>query len=158
MMEINDESVKASPNRIPWPPMIVVMTLIAGYALNSALPISAINPYLQSSTVRWIGSLLFLAGLALDLVTVLTMYRARTNILPHRAAGKLLTSGPYTLLLFGLSLRWANVWLLLLTAFATFAVDRLAIRREERHLQALFGGDFQRYAAQVSRWIGRRFQ
>jgi len=39
---------------------------------------------------------------------------------------------------------------------AAVLVDRLAIRREERHLAARFGPAFADYARRVPRWIGRR--
>ena len=39
---------------------------------------------------------------------------------------------------------------------AAFATDRLAIRREERHLTALFGPAWSAYADRVDRWFGRR--
>lgn len=41
---------------------------------------------------------------------------------------------------------------------AAFATDRLAIRREERHLAALFGAAWSAYVISVSRWFGRRMR
>jgi protein-S-isoprenylcysteine O-methyltransferase Ste14 len=93
------------------------------------------------------------------------MYRARTNILPHRAADKLLTSGVFaltrnpiylgnTLLLTGIALFTAAVWLIPATMIAAFAVDRLAIRREELHLAVRFGDAFQAYVQTTPRWLG----
>jgi protein-S-isoprenylcysteine O-methyltransferase Ste14 len=42
---------------------------------------------------------------------------------------------------------------LLLAMLAAFAVQKLAIEREERHLQTRFGETYLDYAARVRRWI-----
>jgi protein-S-isoprenylcysteine O-methyltransferase Ste14 len=47
-------------------------------------------------------------------------------------------------------------WLLLLGPLAPLATDRLVIRREERHLAARFGPDYEAYRRAVPRWIGLR--
>jgi protein-S-isoprenylcysteine O-methyltransferase Ste14 len=163
-MKTEQDAYKSKPNSIPWPPMILVGSLLASWFLNAALPLHVLNALLQNIIIHWLGNILFCVGLSLDSAAVITMYRARTNILPHRAANKLVDHGPFalsrnpiylgnTILMLGLALRWANVWLLMLAAVAVIAVDRLAIRREERHLAALFGEDFKRYAARVPRWV-----
>jgi len=45
------------------------------------------------------------------------------------------------------------VWFLLLAVLAAFAVQKLAIEREERHLPARFGKTYLDYAERVRRWI-----
>jgi protein-S-isoprenylcysteine O-methyltransferase Ste14 len=45
------------------------------------------------------------------------------------------------------------VWFLLLAILASFTVQKLAIEREERHLQARFGETYLDYARRVRRWI-----
>jgi protein-S-isoprenylcysteine O-methyltransferase Ste14 len=42
---------------------------------------------------------------------------------------------------------------LLLAILAAFAVQKLAIEREERHLQARFGNTYLDYARHVRQWI-----
>ena len=154
-----------APNRLPWPPMILIATVVAAWALNTVAPISFANTALNTTALYWFGTAVVGIALSLDVAAMLTMYRARTNILPHRAAGKLVTTGPFafsrnpiylgnTLVLMGLGLRWSNAWLLLLAIIPTFAVTQLAIRREEQHLEALFGEDYRHYTDQVQRWIG----
>jgi len=44
-------------------------------------------------------------------------------------------------------------WYLVLAIFAAFAVQRLAIEREEKHLEARFGKSYLDYAERVRRWI-----
>jgi protein-S-isoprenylcysteine O-methyltransferase Ste14 len=114
-----------------------------------------------------VGGLLVALALGLDLWAMLEMRRRRANILPHRAATALVTTGPFAwsrnpiylangLLLLGLGGLFDNAWLFVAAPVAAFATDRVAIRREERHLAALFGAAWSAYAISVSRWFGRR--
>ena len=153
------------PNRIPWPPLIYGAALLAGIALQHAAPLGW--PVLLPPTVtRGVGAVMVIAGLSLDLWALATLHRARTNILPHRPAERLVTHGPfalsrnpiyvgYTLLTAGLGLVLSNPWLMAAAVIAALATDRLAARREESHLAARFGEAFIAYAARVPRWIGR---
>jgi protein-S-isoprenylcysteine O-methyltransferase Ste14 len=96
---------------------------------------------------------------------MLVMRRGRANILPHRAATALITSGPFavsrnpiylgnTFLLIGAAAALANPWFLPVALLSAAAVDRLAIRREEAHLAARFGEAWRGYAKRTARWIG----
>ncbi|MET3354430.1 UNVERIFIED_ORG: protein-S-isoprenylcysteine O-methyltransferase Ste14 [Xanthobacter viscosus] len=158
------DACAARPNRLPWPPMIYGGALAAALALGALAP-SFWPPLLAGPAVRGGGAVVAGLGLGLDLWAIVTLHRARTNILPHRAADRLVTSGPFalsrnpiylgnTLLLLGLGMALANGWLLAAALLAALATDRLAARREERHLAAKFGAAFDAYAARVPRWIG----
>lgn len=158
--------IKNRPNKIPWPPLIYISVFVASSLLNLIVPLDtravvAALPFLQS-----LGAVLMVVGLGLDFSAMYAMYRARTNILPHRAADKLLTSGVFsftrnpiyvgnTLLLLGTALHWPLPWLVPATFLAALAVDRLAIRREETHLALRFGSEFTAYMRRTPRWIGR---
>ena len=63
---------------------------------------------------------------------------------------------PHIALLLGLGGLFDNAWFFVAAPVAAFATDRLAIRREERHLTALFGPAWSAYADRVDRWFGRR--
>ncbi len=152
------------PNRIPWPPLIYACALAGGVLLDWGFPIEFLAITMNRTFMSVGGVLLAGLGLALDVAAMVMMYRARTNILPHRAADKLLTSGVFaltrnpiylgnTLLLAGFALFTAAVWLILATMIAAFAVDRLAIRREELHLAVRFGDAFQAYVQTTPRWL-----
>jgi protein-S-isoprenylcysteine O-methyltransferase Ste14 len=159
------DAAAARPNRIPWPPLLYGAALVLGFGLGRLSPLG----WPQESAggaLRIAGGALAALGLALDLWSVVTLHRARTNILPHRAADSLVTHGPYaltrnpiylgnTLLVLGLGAAFANVWLMAAAVGAALAADRLAARREEAHLAARFGADFSAYRARVPRWIGR---
>ncbi len=53
----------------------------------------------------------------------------------------------------GLGLVLSNLWLLLATPVLGYALHTLAIRREERHLEALFDDQWRDYKARVRRWV-----
>lgn len=152
--------LKTRPNSIPWPPLIFATACISGFVLERVAPTGAILP-------RWIvlgGRLAIALGLGLDLWAMATMMLARTNILPNRAAGRLVTYGPFaisrnpiylgnTTLMLGIGLAWSALWFLPLAICVAALVERLAIRREEAHLALLFGPEWAAYAAATPRWI-----
>jgi protein-S-isoprenylcysteine O-methyltransferase Ste14 len=107
---------------------------------------------------------LILAGIGLDVAAMLEMRRHRANILPHRAATALVTTGPFALsrnpiylgntaLLAGAGLAFGSPWLIIAAAVAAQAVTILAIRREEAHLSARFGDAWAAYAKRTPRWL-----
>jgi protein-S-isoprenylcysteine O-methyltransferase Ste14 len=53
----------------------------------------------------------------------------------------------------GIGLVSGIAWFLFIAILAAFTVQKLAIEREERHLQARFGETYLDYAGRVRRWI-----
>lgn len=156
--------VAMRPNRIPWPPLLYMAAVAAGLLLGWLAP-PGWPEILLRPAVHLLGWALVALGLTFDLWAAATLYWARTNILPHRAADRLVTHGPFaitrnpiylgnTLLVLGLGIALANVWLMGAALLAALATDRLAARREEAHLAARFGPAFEAYRARVPRWIG----
>ncbi|WP_322515679.1 isoprenylcysteine carboxylmethyltransferase family protein [Rhodopseudomonas palustris] len=150
------------PNRLPWPPMLLTLAALASIGLGMVAPLTL--PRAQS--VVLIGYAVAGLGMGLDLWAILTMRSARTNILPHRAAGRLVTWGPFrfsrnpiylanTWLLIGIGLAFGNAWFILFALLSAAAVDRLAIRREERHLAVKFGDEWMDYSSKTPRWLIR---
>lgn len=152
----------ARPNRLPWPPMIlaaaVAGAVLAGRSVPRARIAHGVGP------VRAAGAVALAAGAALDLAAVAAMRRHDTGVRPDRAASALVTTGPFartrnpiyvgnTLALIGLGLLTRNPWFLAAAPVAAVAVDRLAIRREERHLAARFGEAWAAYARATPRWL-----
>lgn len=150
----------ARPNALPWPPMLLLGAAVASIALGNWLPLR-----LPDSNIVTIPGLLIAAlGIGFDAWAIITMRKADTNVLPHRAADKLVTWGPFrhsrnpiylgnTLLLIGIGLAFGNAWFLLSALISAVLVDYLAIRREERHLAARFGDDWTAYASATPRWL-----
>lgn len=157
-------NIKDRPNTIPWPPIIFLGVAVIAVLLNRLWPIAVVPEALQSWFV-FAGAAVAGLGLALDLGAMSAMRRARTNILPHRAADQLVTDGVFafsrnpiylgnTMLLIGIGLVLGSVWMIGGAFVAALLCDRLAIRREEHHLRARFGEAFAAYARRVPRWIG----
>ncbi|MCI4680678.1 isoprenylcysteine carboxylmethyltransferase family protein [Rhodoblastus acidophilus] len=148
------------PNWIPWPPILLIAAGGAAYLLQRGFPTSGLLPdWLMS-----FGEAVLALGLAFDFWAMGVMFLARTNILPNRGAGRLVTRGPFTLtrnpiylgntlLLIGIGLAFSALWFLPLALLAAFLVDRLAIRREEAHLALRFGAEWEAYAAKTPRWL-----
>jgi protein-S-isoprenylcysteine O-methyltransferase Ste14 len=152
------------PNRVPWPPLLVLAAALVAVGLGAVLP----GPdWLRAPVLTIPGRALMVIGLGFDLAAMFTMWRHRANILPHRAATALVTTGPFawsrnpiylgnTLLLAGAALAFDNPWFLPAALAAAVAVTRLAIVREEAHLAQLFGAEWETYRGRTARWFGRR--
>ena len=148
-------------NKHEWPPILYAVTLAAAYVLERLLPLPSGWVPLW---LRALGAAAAAVGLAFALIAVFTFLRARTSVKPSARANTLVASGIYrvtrnpmylagVLFYAGLGLAWPALWLVLLTPAMAVALDRLAIRREERHLGSRFGDAFHAYCAQVRRWL-----
>lgn len=152
----------ATPNTVPWPPIILTGAVAAAIALGRLYPVSGFVP---TGWAAWgLGGVAILAGLGFDLAAMVAMHRGRANILPHRPATALVTTGPFalsrnpiylgnSLLLAGVGVAFGNAWFLLAAVVAARLVTLLAIRREEAHLAARFGAAWTAYAARTPRWL-----
>jgi protein-S-isoprenylcysteine O-methyltransferase Ste14 len=140
--------------------MIYAVGAISAYILGRIVPFA----FVRDDAIVLTGVVVLLAGVILDSWAMVTMWRKDTNILPHRGADALVTSGPFrltrnpiylgnTIVMLGLSVYLDNGWFALTGIGAAIAVDRLAIRREEAHLKARFGEAWLAYAARAPRWL-----
>ena len=122
-MNIMMKPLTTAPNAIPWPPLIYGAAAVVAWLLGTIMPSAQFVP----TALHPIGGVTMLAGLILDLSAMLTMYRQRANILPHRAATTLVTSFPFsisrnpiylgnTILVAGAALVFGNLWFVLLDA------------------------------------------
>jgi protein-S-isoprenylcysteine O-methyltransferase Ste14 len=148
------------PNRIPWPPILFVAAGAAAFFLQRAIPTGGLLP----DWLMAFGEALMALGIAFDFWAMGVMILAGANILPNRGAGQLVTRGPFamtrnpiylgnTLLLTGIGLAYSALWFLPFALLAAVLVDRLAIRREEKHLALRFGEEWSAYAATTPRWL-----
>ena len=154
------------PNAVPWPPLLFAGAAGLALLLHHTAPLPAWLVLRGVPGVSYLGDALLVFGVGLDLWTMLTMWRAKANILPHRAATALVTHGPFafsrnpiylgnTLLLVGAGLAFGIAWFLPLAILAAAVVTQLAIVREEAHLNARFGASWREYRLRVNRWLGR---
>jgi protein-S-isoprenylcysteine O-methyltransferase Ste14 len=158
-----DHDRSARPNTLPWPPILYGGGAVLALILGRAMPLPA---EWAAAPVRVLGLAMIAGGVLLDLWAMAVMWRGRANILPHRAATALVTTGPFgfsrnpiylgnTLLLAGVGLGFGLGWFVVAALAAAGLVGRLAIAREEAHLNARFGREWRDYALRVNRWLGR---
>jgi protein-S-isoprenylcysteine O-methyltransferase Ste14 len=151
------------PNSIPWPPIIYLTAVVTGLAIGTVAPLPWVQPPLEAF-LQAIGGILAISALGIDLITLQAFRRAQTTILPHRGASKLITDGPFawsrnpiyvanTLLVFSTGLFFGKPWLIVFAFLGAYATQKLAIEREERHLEELFGQAWIHYKESVRRWI-----
>jgi protein-S-isoprenylcysteine O-methyltransferase Ste14 len=153
------EHTESGPVRFP-PPLLY----LGGLGLGVVLELIAPTP--QPAT--WLRILAGVAGLAavlaLDTTAMSRFSRARTPVNPMRPVRALVTDGPYrftrnpmyvgmALLYVGIAVAAGILWALAFLPLVLVAVDRFVIAREERYLTARFGEDYERYRADVRRWL-----
>ena len=154
-----------TPNRIPWPPILFLAAILLALIFHwqAALPWPG---GVARFVLAAIGLCLMGAGVALDVAAFRLFRKHRTSILPNRAASSLITEGPFTrsrnpiylgntLAIFGTGMLFGVAWLVLAALAAALAVQKLAIEREEAHLEASFGALWRDYAAKTPRWLWR---
>jgi protein-S-isoprenylcysteine O-methyltransferase Ste14 len=110
------------------------------------------------------GIALALAAVAMVITAIHTMHRAQTSIRLDRPAAHLVQNGPYsisrnpiylgnTLFMVGIGLAAGMIWFIILALIAAFLTQKLAIEREERHLDQRFAKKYRDYCKRVRRWI-----
>lgn len=159
----SQQSQSAGPEgpgiRIP-PPSYPVVSVALGVLLNRVLAMPGPEPQFG----RPVATVFLLAWAGLFFWSWHELRRFGTTIRPDRPATALVTTGPYAVtrnpLYLGLLLLqvaaglWlSNLWILLFIPLTASLLTRFAIRKEERHLQALFGEAYRRYQDRVPRWL-----
>jgi protein-S-isoprenylcysteine O-methyltransferase Ste14 len=150
------------PSAIPWPPLLMVAVLVAGWLAGRLYPLPW--PGLDDWPARLVGYGLGIAGIALVAWSIATLHRGGTTVQPHQGADRLVTTGPFrwrrnpiymgdVLILLGLAELTHNIWLVVLTPAFALAIYRLAILPEERHLEARFGQAYRDYKERTRRWF-----
>jgi len=153
--------LKSQPYAVPWPPLIVAAALVVAFLGEWAFPVGLH----LGAFGRWLGWALIAAGIGVNVWGVATMRRAGVNLAPHRSATGLVTSGAFaitrnpiylgtTVAFVGLGAAANSLWFAVAALFAAKLIEIVAIRREEAHLDLLFGSQWVDYAARVPRWLG----
>lgn len=151
------------PNTIPWPPILLVGFIALGLALDRLAPLGWPSG-MWGDLLTGLGLFMIIVALIIDVTAMRTLAAARTTILPHQRSDHLVTRGIFrfsrnpiyvanVMLIAGIGLFAGNVWLLLLAPVDGLATQKLAIEREEAHLEARFGKTYRDYKKKVNRWI-----
>ncbi len=156
------EAYRERPGMFPWPPVLFAGALAVGLVFGRLTPLPW--PGLDDAPARALGYGFGVAGIVLSAWAVVTLMQAGTNIMPNRAADRLITWGPYrfwrhpiymaeTLMMLGLAQVTGNIWFVIAAALFTVLVLGLAVLPEERHLEARFGDAYLDYKARSRRWF-----
>ncbi len=154
---------RAKPLKYPWPPMLYltsILTAMLAGRISALTPIPSPHSFLLPS----IGLAIGLAAVTLDIWAVRTLMERQTPVLDSGCARHLVTCGPfrfsrnpiylaYTLFTVALGLISGNSWFFVAALVSLAATRLIAIPREERHLEARFGFDYESYRRRTRRWI-----
>ena len=155
-----DDASEDHPDVAFHPPFLVVALLVAGWTLRQVRPI----PFLPEAVARPLGGALAAASFLIFSWGVVTMLRAGTNIPTHLPAKALVRGGPYRFsrnplylslaIGFAALAAWLNTaWYLLMDVLFVGLIGAGVIAREERYLSRKFGAVYERYRAEVRRWL-----
>lgn len=147
------------PNTIPWPPILLGFCLLGPLLLAKVIPLDTGQRFVE------LGLGMLAAAFVIDGWVFETFRKYRTEIMPHKPATKLVTDGPFkysrnpvyfgnVMIIMAGAAFTGSAWFLISAIIFVFAVTRLAIIREEQHLAALFGQEWEEYRARVRRWFG----
>lgn len=146
------------------PPFLFAGGLMLAWLLHRGWPLPL--PGVEGRGAARVAALLLgAAGIGWMAWGLITFRRARTAIIPHHPASRLVTEGPYrfgrnpmylgmSALYAAVAIRLDTLWALALFPLVIVLLHRLVIRREERYLSAEFGEEYDRFRARVPRWIG----
>jgi protein-S-isoprenylcysteine O-methyltransferase Ste14 len=149
---------------VPFPPPFVfVAGFLLGWWLNTRLEFTIDGR--GAGVVQSAAGLASLAaGLGLMCWGIVTFIMARTAVIPTRPARALVVRGPYrftrnpmylgmTFAYVGLSALLNQAWPLLMLPLVLLTLQMAVIGREERHLRAAFGPQYDDYCRRVRRWV-----
>jgi protein-S-isoprenylcysteine O-methyltransferase Ste14 len=145
------------------PPLVFVAGWLVAVLLSSRREFE-IDAAGASPPQEALGVGLGAAGLLLMLWGGATFLRARTPVLPVRPARQMVTGGPYRLTrnpmylgmtgaYLGLAVLLNQAWPVVVLPAVLGILDRFVVRREEAHLHARFGEEYDAYRRRVRRWL-----
>lgn len=148
--------------RVP-PPLLFLAAYLVGFALQRAYPISLVPPA-QADIALLVGDFLLGLGATVAVGCLLSFWRARTTLAPHRRPARLLVSGPYhfsrnpmyvslVVVYVGAVLVTRETWPLLLLPLPVAVMQQIVIPIEEESMAATFGESFEEYCSRVRRWL-----
>lgn len=157
------EPLNDRPNVIVFPPIVLLVTIALGFALQWLMPlgvIARIDPTWRIAA----GVILVIIGLFISMSGARGLKRRGTNIDPRQPALALATEGIYrwtrnpmyvggTLLMIGIALIFALDWLVLLLVPSMLLLHFGVVAREEHYLERKFGDEYRRYKASVPRYL-----
>lgn len=150
------------PGVIAPPPLIFVAFLLAGIAADRFM--FELATQIPDALRYGVASVMGLAAATFLAGALGGFRRARTRAEPWKPTTAIVTTGVYRFtrnpMYVGMALACAGIALaadspsaLLLLVPAIVVIQRGVILREERYLEAKFGGEYLRYKVRVRRWL-----
>lgn len=163
-MDMNAERA----NTLPWPPILYGVALVLPWLLELILPLPWFSFGSQVDRIAGdisvgLGWALMATGITVAYLAIRSFSAVDTPVNPTGVAQKLVTFGLYNrtrnpmylaamIAFLGLALASGNVWRWLMLVPLFMGLQNLAILKEERHLAARFGAQWQEYSERTPRW------
>jgi len=163
MLMSNAQEPDDNPGVIALPPLIALMTFLAGLVLDRLVPIGVAAALLPRVWRMLLALLLFAFAGYIVALAYRVFERVGTNMDVRKPALALATSDIYTktrnpmyqalgLMLLALAVGVGSDWTALLLVPWALVMHIGVVLREERYLEQKFGDDYRRYKAQVPRY------
>ena len=144
---------------IALPPFFLAGALVLGFVLDLAWPAK----FMPRTVALVIGILVILSGIALAILAVRQMVRAKTAVDVRKPTTEIVTSGVFqfsrnpiylgmVLFCIGAAFLLDSLWFLALCVPLVIVLQRGVIEPEEAYLEQKFGDKYLRYKARVRRW------
>jgi protein-S-isoprenylcysteine O-methyltransferase Ste14 len=163
-MSVRDHMGKEPANApiFPKPPVVLLLFVAAGFALQHFVPlVERASKSLESIVV---GCTIMACAFAIAALAAREMARSQTAILPGSPAAKLVQSGvfrrsrnpiylSFAFFMLGLGIATANPWTIVLAPALLLYLAEGVVKREEAYLTARFGPNYMAYKRKVRRWL-----
>lgn len=149
------------PATLVLPPLPYALALYAAWHLDRQVwPL----PLTLGPGGQLMGWALVGVGLFLFAWTLFVFWRHRTTVNPYKAASSLVVEGPFRysrnpiyvgdwFIYGGVMLLLQTLWPLAFVPLVWLIIRFGVIRHEERHLQARFGEEYDKFRERVRRWL-----
>lgn len=142
------------------PPIVQLIWIIIGFTIQKYYPINlGLNQMVQYLGLPIIG-----IGISLLLHIHQKFKNANTNIKPWKPTTNIITTGIYAysrnpiylafnFFSIGFGIFYNNVWVMLSIIPSMTFIYFIAIKKEEKYLENIFGDEYLEYKKSVRRWI-----
>jgi protein-S-isoprenylcysteine O-methyltransferase Ste14 len=153
---------KDIPGVIIFPPLIPLVVLVVGVALDLIFPLTLLS-HVPIAVRVVVGAALVALGIASAIMGERAFKRVGTNVNPFRPALSLTGQGIFghlrnpmyvgmALVVLGIVVAFALEWTFLMLIIGAFVMHYGVVLREERYLERKFGEDYRAYKESVPRY------
>lgn len=154
------KSSEDSPNVVAMPPVIFLLGIGIGFALDLLIPM----PFVAEAYDVTAGLFVIALGIVLIAWAVRSFTTAGTNVDVRQPSTSVVASGAYAwsrnpiyigmaLIVLGTAIWLNSLWILFSLVPIIPLIEYGVIRREEKYLEKKFGPTYLDYKTKVRRWI-----